>query len=214
VLGAQRACAAVFPKGVLAARPRRGRDPARSGTGAQLRAPGEDALDYPAMLNQFVTRPALDTDRDGLIKLIASAYAEYPGCVLEVEREEPDLLAIASAYARYGGAFSVMLEGQSGELVASAGWLPSPAPEYRGWLQLRKVYVASAYRRRGLARALLRGVESRARERGAAGIELWSDTRFLEAHRFYVRHGFQRGSATRELGDLRQSVEYHFEKRL
>jgi GNAT superfamily N-acetyltransferase len=166
------------------------------------------------MLDPFVTRPALDSDGDGLIQLIASAYAEYPGCVLDVEREEPDLLAIASAYGRYGGAFSVVLDRASGELVASAGWLPSPAPEYRGWLQMRKVYVARAYRRRGLARALLVGVEARARERGAPGIELWSDTRFLDAHRFYASHGFERGSATRELFDLSQSVEYHFEKRL
>jgi GNAT superfamily N-acetyltransferase len=166
------------------------------------------------MLDDFSTRPALDADRDGLIQLIAGAYAEYPGCILDVEREEPDLLAIASAYARYGGGFSVTVERSSGALVASAGWLPSPAPEYRGWLQMRKVYVARAHRRRGLASALLGGVVARARERGALGIELWSDTRFLDAHRFYGSHGFERGAATRELFDLSQSVEYHFEKRL
>jgi putative acetyltransferase len=166
------------------------------------------------MPDSFVTRPALDSDGKALIQLIANAYAEYPGCVLDVEREEPDLLGIASAYARQGGAFSLTFEPASGQLVASAGWLPSAGPEYRGWLQLRKLYVARAYRRRGLASELLRGVEARARERRAVGIELWSDTRFLEAHRFYARHGFLQGSATRELLDLSQTVEYHFEKRL
>lgn len=166
------------------------------------------------MPEPFSTRPALDTDCEGLVQLIASAYAEYPGCVLDVEREEPDLLAIASAYARYGGAFTVTIDRMTGEIVASAGWLPSPAPEYRGWLQLRKLYVARAYRRQGLASVLLGGVEARASELGAVGVELWSDTRFLDAHRFYERHGYQRGPATRALFDLSASVEYHFEKRV
>ena len=92
--------------------------------------------------------------------------------------------------------------------------MPSPAPEYRGWLQLRKLYVARAYRRQGLAGALLARVEAAARERGAAGIELWADTRFVDAHRFYADRGYQRLPETRELFDLSRSVEFHFEKRL
>src|SRR5690349_10407871 len=127
----------------------------------------------------LVTRPARDSDRDGLIQLIGSAYAEYPGCVLDVEREEPDLLGIATAYARHRGEFWVTIDEASGALVASAGCLPSPAPEYRGWLQLRKLYVAKSQRRQGLASALLASVEQTARGRGAPGVELWSDTRFL-----------------------------------
>ncbi|HWO09296.1 MAG TPA: GNAT family N-acetyltransferase, partial [Polyangiaceae bacterium] len=126
------------------------------------------------MPDSFLLRPALDSDRAALIELIAGAYAEYPGCVLDVEGEEPDLLAIASAYARHGGAFSVALDPATGGVVGSAGWLPSPAPEYRGWLQLRKLYVAKSQRRQGLASALLASVEQTARGRGAPGVELWS----------------------------------------
>jgi putative acetyltransferase len=165
------------------------------------------------MTAALVTRPALDTDRDGLIALIAGAYAEYPGCVLDVEREEPDLLAIASAYARHGGEFWVSIEPERAALVGSAGWVPSPAPEYRGWRQVRKVYVARDYRRAGLASSLLERIEAGARAAGAPGLELWSDTRFSDAHRLYERRGFTRGPATRELLDLSASVEYHFEKR-
>jgi putative acetyltransferase len=167
----------------------------------------------PAMIEALLTRPARDSDRDGLIQLIAGAYAEYPGCILDVEREEPDLLAIASAYARHAGEFWVTIDPANGRLVASAGWVPSPAPEYRGWLQMRKVYVESARRRAGLASALLDRIESAARANQAPGVELWSDTRFLAAHRFYERRGFTRGLATRELFDLSQSRELHFEKR-
>ena len=165
------------------------------------------------MAATLVTRAARDTDRDGLIALIAGAYAEYPGCVLDVEREEPDLLAIASAYARHGGEFWVSIEPERGALVGSAGWVPSPAPEYRGWRQVRKVYVARELRRAGLASSLLERIESAARAAGAPGIELWSDTRFSDAHRFYERRGFTRCAATRELFDLSHSIEYHFEKR-
>jgi putative acetyltransferase len=165
------------------------------------------------MPSALLTRAALDTDRDGLIQLIGTTYAEYPGCVLAVEQEEQDLLGIASAYARYGGEFWVTIDPASGELVASIGWLPSSAAERKGWLELRKLYVARAQRRRGLASALVARVESAARERGAPGVELWSDTRFLDAHRLYARHGYRLG-AQRELFDLSRSVEYHFEKRL
>lgn len=165
------------------------------------------------MLDALLTRLAEDADGDGLIQPIGNTYAEYPGCVLDVEREEPDLLSIASAYARRGGAFWVTVDAQSRELVASVGWLPSAAPDHRSWLELRKLYVARAYRRRGLASALVERVESAARERGAPGVELWSDTRFLDAHRLYARHGYSQG-AQRELFDLSRSFEYHFEKRL
>lgn len=165
------------------------------------------------MAATLVTRLAHDTDRDGLIALIAGAYAEYPGCVLDVEREEPDLLAIASAHERYGGELWVSIEPASGTLVGSAGWVPSPAPEYRGWRQVRKVYVARQLRRAGLASSLLERIEGAARVAGAPGLELWSDTRFADAHRFYERRGFTRGPVTRELFDLSRSIEYHFEKR-
>lgn len=165
------------------------------------------------MAARLVTRLARDSDRDALIALIAGVYAEYPGCVLDVQREEPDLLAVASAYARHGGELWVSIEPERGALVGSAGWVPSPAPEYRGWRQVRKVYVAREHRRAGLASSLLERIESAARAAGAPGIELWSDTRFSDAHRFYERRGFTRGAATRELFDLSGSVEYHFEKR-
>jgi putative acetyltransferase len=157
-------------------------------------------------------RAALDSDAAGLIELIGSAYAEYPGCVLDVEREEPDLRAIASAYSRKGGSFWVAIEPQRGALVGSVGWLPSSTDA--GWIELRKLYVARAQRRRGLASELCGRVEAVARERGAVGISLWSDTRFLDAHRFYAVRGYQQEPETRELNDLSNSVEYHFTKRL
>jgi putative acetyltransferase len=166
------------------------------------------------MSSELLTRVARDADAAALIALIGSVYAEYPGCVLDVEREEPDLLAIASAYGARGGGFWVSIE-PGGALVGSVGWLPSTgALESRGWVQLRKLYVARSQRRQGLASALCARVEAAARERGAPGIELWSDTRFLDAHRFYAGRGFSQLPGSRQLFDLSQSSEYQFVKTL
>jgi putative acetyltransferase len=160
----------------------------------------------------LLTRAARDDDAAGLIELIGSTYAEYPGCVLDVDGEEPDLRAIASAYATKGGSFWVSIDEASGALVGCVGWLPSAAPEMSGWVELRKLYVARTHRRRGLASALCARVEAAARERGAAGVELWSDTRFLDAHRFYANRGYRQQPGSRQLFDLSRSSEYHFEK--
>jgi putative acetyltransferase len=57
-------------------------------------------------------------------------------------------------------------------------------------------------------------VEEEARSRGAETLELWSDTRFVDAHRLYERLGYVRGEETRELHDLSRSTELYFQKAL
>jgi putative acetyltransferase len=57
-------------------------------------------------------------------------------------------------------------------------------------------------------------VEREAARNSAAFVELWSDTRFLDAHRLYERLGYTRSPHTRELQDLSNSVEFHFLKHL
>jgi putative acetyltransferase len=89
----------------------------------------------------------------------------------------------------------------------------SPAPEPASALLL-KLYVARSARRLGLGGTLVGLVESESAATGATTVELWSDTRFLDAHRLYERHGYVRNGATRELHDLSHSVEYHYRKEL
>jgi putative acetyltransferase len=43
---------------------------------------------------------------------------------------------------------------------------------------------------------------------------LWSDTRFSRGHRFYEKLGFVRWPGERYLGDVSETWEYHFRKRL
>ncbi|MCC6526439.1 MAG: GNAT family N-acetyltransferase [Polyangiaceae bacterium] len=158
-------------------------------------------------------RPARDADGAGVIALLGAVFAEYPGCVLDVDGEMPELRAIATWFARAGGRFYVV-ERAGGDgrapIVACVGHTPS-GPD---GLELRKLYVARSARRGGLGGGLCELVESIGRAAGARFVELWSDTRFLDAHRLYERRGYRRGLRTRELHDLSASVEYHFRKEL
>jgi putative acetyltransferase len=155
----------------------------------------------------FEIREARDDDAWDLVGLVAGCWSEYPGCVLDVHGEAPELLAIASAYRSRGGRFWVAEAG--GRLVASAGLAPGPSSDSA---LLQKLYVARAARRAGLGSRLANLVETEALTRGAIRVELWSDTRFTDAHHFYERHGYVRDATSRELHDLSNTVEYHYLK--
>jgi putative acetyltransferase len=154
-------------------------------------------------------RHARDDDAWDLIGLIAACWAEYPGCILDVHGEEPWLLAPASAYAAQGG--RLWVAELAGRVVASVALRPAAEPD---GVALKSLYVARAARRRGLGDRLAALVEGEARERGASFVELWTDTRFLDAHRLYERRGYVRDPHTRERHDLSRSVEYYYRKQL
>ncbi len=157
--------------------------------------------------SEIVLRAARDADGPGVIAVVAAVYAEYPGCILDVETEAPELKAPASAYARRSGRFWVAAE--EARILGCVACLPAPE---RG-LEMEKLYVASSARRYGLGTRLLDLVEAEAMARQAGYITLWTDTRFEAAHAFYQAHGFRR-SGLRELDDASQSVEYGFRKDL
>ncbi len=150
-------------------------------------------------------RDARDEDGPQLIDLIANCYAEYPGCVLNVDDEAPELYSIATYHARKGGRFWVAEN--DGRINGSVGFVATDDPAA---IELKKLYVAKEARRLGLAARLCELVEEEGRRGGAKVVELWSDTRFKEAHRLYARRGYTRGPETRELHDASKSVEYYF----
>jgi putative acetyltransferase len=159
-------------------------------------------------------REAEDADSAQVIALIGGVFAEYPGCVLELD-EMPELRAPASAFGARGGRFWVAED--EGRVVGCAGFKPGSGVRVRGSLEpgsssveLCKLYVAAEARRRGLGSALCELVEAEGRGRGAAFVELWSDTRFADAHRLYEKRGYIRGPLTRELHDLSNSVEFYY----
>jgi putative acetyltransferase len=154
-------------------------------------------------------RPVTDADAEGLIALVGACFDEYPGCVLDLPGLDADLLAPATEVARRGGAWWVV-ERQR-EIVATIG-----AGELRddGLLELKRLYVGPTARRRGLAAALVGVVEAYAAERDAVTVDLWSDTRFLDAHRLYERLGYVATGETRELHDPSDTTERRFRREL
>lgn len=149
-----------------------------------------------------------DGDWWALTALIAACWAEYPGCVTDVAGEYPELLAPATHTHEVGGRLWVLPEGAW--VAACVGLSPGAVQP----VELVKLYVARHRRRGGLGRALVGWTERAARALGATGIELWSDSRFTDAHRLYQRCGWRPTGSTRDLHDRSQTTELHFEKLL
>lgn len=156
-----------------------------------------------------IIREGRDDDAEQLIELIGSCFAEYPGCVMDVDGELPELRAIASAYREKYGRFWVAEEG--GKVIGCVGVVPC---RRLPGMELQKLYVSKESRRRGLAARLCGLVEDEARAEGAEFVELWSDTRFEAAHRLYESLGYVCGPLTRALHDKSNSVERFFRKLL
>ncbi len=150
-------------------------------------------------------RTARDEDSAGVIALIGSVFAEYPGVLLDVDREEPELRAPASRFP-----FFWVAEDQDSEIVGCIGCTECTARAPT--VELKKLYVHESARRQGLGRRLITLVEDHARAVGATRIVLWSDTRFVTAHEVYRRTGYEATGRTRELHDLSDTREFEFEK--
>ena len=144
---------------------------------------------------EFGIRDARDSDSEGLIVLIGAVFDEYPGCVLDVDGEMPQLRAVATTFQSWGGrAWVVERDGRVAGCVAC-----TPAKHEGRGMELKMLYVEKESRRAGIAGKLCDRVEDEARARGADFVELWTDTRFEAAHRLYERRGYVRGPQTREL---------------
>jgi GNAT superfamily N-acetyltransferase len=154
-------------------------------------------------------RRGRDEDAEGFIRLIGECWSEYPGCILDVDAEEPHLRALASYFAEAGGA--LWAAEQDGRVVGMAA--TRPMHQDRAW-EICKVYVAKPARGTGLAHDLLGAAEAHARAAGAERLVLWTDTRFETAHRFYEKRGFVRQGSIRILDDISNSLEFRYAKPL
>lgn len=156
-----------------------------------------------ALIRPAPIRPGRDADAAGFIALIETCWADYPGCVLDVDAEAPHLRALATHYAGRGGALFV-----AGEVEGMA----ATAPLGDGLWEICQVYVHPRLHGTGLGGALLEHSERHALASGATRLMLWTDTRFLRAHRFYEKHGYVHDSRTRALHDIAATIEYAYAK--
>ncbi|MBC5825633.1 MAG: GNAT family N-acetyltransferase [Candidatus Eremiobacteraeota bacterium] len=153
-------------------------------------------------------REVRDADSARILEILAAAFAEYPGCVLEL-REVPELLRPATSASAHGVRFWVATRERL--VVGFASVAPTAEP---GLLELKKLYAHPDVHGTGVGRVLLSLVERDAAAHDARRIHLWTDTRFTKAHRVYERRGYVRLPETRELHDVSRSVEYHYQKEL
>ncbi len=163
----------------------------------------------PSPLDGTHLRAARDEDSDSLIALVAAAYAEQPGCVMDLPGVDEDLTAPATVAAARGGRWWVLE--RDGRIVGSIGTGPLSAD---GVLELKRCYLDVGLRGRGLATRLITRVETHARGLGATAVELWSDSRFTGAHHRYTTLGYHDTGRTRELHDPSDTTEHHFRKEL
>jgi putative acetyltransferase len=163
-----------------------------------------------ARVADVIVRDALDSDSEQIIELIQTVFDEYQGCVLLVDEEEPELKKPRTAYEHLGGRFWVA-ECQ-GRVCGTVAMTPTDAP---GVARLHKLYVSDAARRRGVGETLCRLVERAAKDDlQASMMMLYSDSRFLNAHRLYERLDYERQPGLVHRNDASQSVEYVYTKSL
>lgn len=151
-------------------------------------------------------RPGRDSDAEAFIRLIRDAWAEFPGCVFDLDAELPELRALASYFAGSGGHLWLSEDGAG--MVATR-----PLGADDAW-EICRLYVDAAARGSGLAHTLLDAAEAHARDAGAERLVLWTDTRFNAAHAFYEKRGYVRAGAIRILDDLSKSLEFRYAKPL
>lgn len=152
-------------------------------------------------------REGRDSDAEGFIALIGGCWAEYPGCILDVDGEVPELRALATWFRDQGGA--LWAAERDGRLIGMIG--TRPLKEDGAW-EICRMYVDAGARGAGLAADLLRTAEAHARDAGAERMVLWTDTRFTRAHGFYEKHGYVRQGSIRILDDISHSLEFRYAK--
>ncbi len=154
----------------------------------------------------MLVRLGRDSDAEGFIALIARCWADYPGCVLDLQHEEQELFALDAYCAGHGGA--LWTAEAAGVVVGVAMILPAAA----GAWQIKKLYVHPDLHGSGLAHRLLDTAEAHAMAAGASRLLLWSDTRFIRAHRFYEKRSWVRDGPIRVLDDLSRTLEFGYAK--
>lgn len=169
-----------------------------------------DTAEIAARVADVIVREAVDADADAVIELIDNVYSEFQGCVLLVDEEHPELKAPQSAFERLGG--TLWVAECQGRVCGTVALTPTDAPRMA---RLSRLFIAAAARGRGLGETLCELVERTAGERYQADMMmLYTDSRFLDAHRLYERLGYTRQPGLVQCTDASNSIEYVYTKKL
>lgn len=145
-------------------------------------------------------RPVRDEDAAGVQDLVGGVFAEYDGCVLDLDREgalDSWMLAPASTADRTVW----VLPGEADGLDACVGVGPADPDGARGRRELKSLYVRATARGSGRGALLVHLAER------AGADHLWTDTRFSDAHRLYARLRWTDTGERRDLHDPSGTTE-------
>lgn len=154
---------------------------------------------------EFPIRRAELADIPEIVRVVRTVYDEY-GFTWDEQEYHADLYDIEGHYDRLGHSFFVVGSGAIPSerllgVVALKHFAAVPGSRGESTLlegivrlagadcSLDRLYVDPAARRQGLGSALTEHVIRIARSEGKSAMEIWSDKRFVEAHRLYQRLG-------------------------
>jgi len=149
-------------------------------------------------------RHSIEKDVPQIIDLITDIWAEYD-CILDTEKEEKYLLAPEDYFHSKDGEFWVVAE--RNQIVGTVAVIMLD----ENTAELKSLYVRRNFRQQGLGENLIKLAVKFASIKGRNEIILWSDTRFIEAHKLYEKIGFKR-LGKRELNDINKSSEFGFKR--
>lgn len=135
------------------------------------------------LLPDFRLEPRPYGDPD-VVRMVAEVQAEY---VVRYGGED-EAAVDHDEFTPPGGLFLVGL--LAGEPVVTGGW--RRLPEQPGTVEIKRMYVRAAARRRGLARRMLSELESSAAAAGARRVVLNTGERQPEAIAMYEAAGYER----------------------
>jgi putative acetyltransferase len=135
---------------------------------------------------EFELRPATNADCPSVTELVVGILRAY-GLSPDHSTTDIDMSDLQSYYHQAGGCFDVLVERKSSRIIGTVGLRPMDATT----IELRKMYLHTDYRGRGLGRFLLEHALTEARRRGFRRVLLETATVLREALALYRHAGFQ-----------------------
>jgi putative acetyltransferase len=136
----------------------------------------------------FTIRPWQPVDREAVAEVIGTVLAEY-GLGWEPKGADRDVLEIEKYYLETGGEFWTLLNA-AGQVIGSVGYHPITRQQQGAAVEIRKMYLLSAYRGQGLGRYVLGKLEESIKAHGFQ--EIWIETASVlkEAVQLYENSGY------------------------
>lgn len=153
--------------------------------------------------NNFLIRSWTPADREAAAAVIRDTLAEY-GLAWEPEVADRDVLEVEASYIAVGGEFWVVE--QQGKIVGTSAYYPVARGEKA--VEIRKMYLLSTVRGKGLGRYLLQELENAIASRGFQVIWIETASVLKEAVKLYESSGYQAATGVETARCDRVYVKY------